>query len=384
MRRINSSRSISAFGAVVRRRSSTSLLVVVVVVLVSLLFPCSQAAIPSCTPGSNLTEFNNPLPPQTATILNLEFTCIYNDFGSFETTYQMVPSPVIRIEPGNKIGFYSNPPDIYDWVDQDGGTTLSLAHNPFTLSNTSSSFVTVEFVITWPADQLEGVTMVGDNGANNAVLLVEGFTALQSIDVSGAAPTGLEAYLSTEGTVALQLRGEMALGAHVHVVDGTTTELTIDVENGSGDIEISGTSVTGEVHAANIASRTGTVSVDGVGAIMSTGEGPGLFYANDCDRVEGDCLGLDTTLQAPDTECQATEVCLTLVATTSQPVRVCTQVDGGTPPQCQDGTTTSSPTEAPGSGGESCGENSKRSERPLFLAVFVSLLLCLPIQLLMS
>jgi hypothetical protein len=349
-----------------RRRllNSTNLLVVFVTSLLQIGYCRADDATPPLACGAvdtNLTVFDGPAPPQTATTLNLQFTCIYNDFSADATEYQIVPAPVIKIQPGDDVAFYSNPPNIYDWVDQDGtGTTLSLAHNAFT----SASFdgdegqrpISVEFIITWPASQLERISVFADNAVSILVVIDEGFTALQSIEVlPGGGPTGLEAYLSTDGPVSLKLAGGMALGVHVAAV-GSNTQLKLDVQTDTADIEISSTNnnIIGEVHAANVADRTGNVLVDGVGVdgIVSTGEGPGMLFANDCALVDGECQPLDDTmtLQAPNTDCQAVDVCLTSVSTLSQPERACTLVDGGTSPECANEAGAGSPTDAPASG----------------------------------
>ena len=308
-------------------------------------------ASPTC--GRNLTEFDAPEPPQTAKNLNLQFTCIYNDFNPDPTNYTIVPTPVIRIEPGDAVGFYSNPPQIYDWVDNDGtGTTLSLAHNPYMPSSTTTSTnegesdgtesidktVEVEFVITWPPSQLEALSVVSDLADGTTVLIAEGFTALKSIEFSNNGVAGLQAYLSTDGSVTVSLKGGLDLGVNVAAV-GDTTELVLDVQTDTADFVFSSTTnnIVGQVHAANVAARTGNVFVDGVGpgGIVSDGNGPGLFLADDCERVDGECRPFDegTTLKSPVTDCQVMEVCLTSVGTMSQPRRSCERVSG-TPPEC--------------------------------------------------
>mmetsp|Transcript_54648 Transcript_54648/g.132717 ORF Transcript_54648/g.132717 Transcript_54648/m.132717 type:complete len:382 (-) Transcript_54648:431-1576(-) len=322
---------------------------------------------PTCG-GNNLTEFDAPTPPQTATNLNLQFTCIYNDFNPDPTNYTIVPTPVIRIEPGDTVGFYSNPPQIYDWVDNDGtGTTLSLAHNPYTSTTpadggesegteTVDKTVEVELVITWPPSQLETLSVVPDLADGATVLIAEGFTALKSIEfTNNGVPAGLQAYLSTDGTVTVSLKGGMGLGVNVAAV-GDTTELVLDVQTDEADLVFSSTTnnIVGKVHAANVATRTGKVFVDGVGAggIVSDGNGPGLLLADDCERVDGECRPFDegTTLKSPETDCQVTDVCLTTVSTLSQPSRSCELVTGA-PPECAVGP---GPTDPPSSGA-GCG-----------------------------
>jgi hypothetical protein len=193
------------------------------------------------------------------------------------------------------------------------------------------------------------LTVVPDLAEGNKVHLAEGFTALESIEfISNGLPAGLEAYLSTDGTVTLTLAGGMSLGVHVVAVGGTT-QLKLDVQTDTVDMEFSSTTsnIVGEVHAANDGARTGNVFVDGVGTggIVSSGEGPGQLFADSCDRVDGECQSLDgITLQLPDPDCVAVDVCPTAVSTLSQPARVCTLVSSGTPPGCA---TESVPTEAP-------------------------------------
>ena len=317
---------------------------------------------PTC--GNNLTEFDAPAPPQTATNLILQFTCIYNDFNPDPTNYTIVPTPVIRIEPGDAVGFYSNPPQIYDWVDNDGtGTTLSLAHNPYTSTTTPTGegesdgaesvdkTVEAEFVITWPSSQLEALSVVSDLADGTTVLIAEGFTALKSIEFSNNGVAGLQAYLSTDGSVTVSLQGGLGLGVNVAAV-GDTTELVLDVQTDTADLVFSSTTnnIVGKVHAANVAARTGNVFVDGVGAggIVSDGNGPGLLLADDCERVDGECRPFDegTTLKSPVTDCQVAEVCLTAVGTLSQPTRSC-ELFSGTPPECAVGP---GPTDPPISG----------------------------------
>ena len=68
----------------------------------------------SCPSSMNLTQLSGPKPSPTATFLDIDITCIYQQFANDTYSYQFVPLPFIRVEPGDAIGFYSNPPDIYD------------------------------------------------------------------------------------------------------------------------------------------------------------------------------------------------------------------------------------------------------------------------------
>lgn len=265
----------------------------------------------------NVTAFNKPFPSQTATFLDITFTCIYNGFSSNETIYQFVPSPFILVEPGDKIGFFTNPPDLYDIVEQDGGTTLSLAHNPFTAPPSEPT----SFVITWPANQLERLRL---GSVNATLLLAEGFTNLKELNVTGELG-GLEAFLSTEGPMSLVLRGRNLVGTTV-LVTSEATELAVDIQTGVGDTEVTSPrgGITGAVHAVRQVDRTGNVYLDGVQSIESTGLGEGMLFADDCDNVEGRCSPLNQTLATPDTNCRSTDVCLVTARTLESPVRTCT------------------------------------------------------------
>lgn len=287
-------------------------------------------------------EFNQPFPNQNATFLDLDLTCIYDDFKP-SLTYQLVPSPFILVEPGDRIGFYSVPANIYDIVERDGGATLSLAHNAFSDLN---SFQTT-FFITWPANQLELLRM---NTINGTLLLSEGFTNLRQLNVTGSLG-GLEAYLSTKGKISVVLRGTNSPGSHIKVMD-EATELVVDIETGVGDTEVSSPNggITGRVHAIRITDRTGNVYLDGVKSIVSTGSGPGMLFANDCSNVEGNCNPLTTNLTNPDTQCRTSDVCLVNAVTAVSPVRTCTMTANE---NC--GSNSGDNSSNPGTGGGSSG-----------------------------
>jgi hypothetical protein len=269
----------------------------------------------SCPSEYNLTKFNDPQPSQTATYLDIHFTCIYDDFAEGGISYQLVPAPFIRIEPGDSIAFFSTPPDIYDVIDRDGGTTISLAHNPIN-EEPGKTFL----VITWPAQQLERLSVQTVNGT---ILLAEGFTNLQELNVTGNRG-GLEAILSTEGTVKMRMTGQNLVGKRVQASENT--KLEVYIETGEEDVEITTAapnSITGEVHAIRNSRRTGSISLDGVEAIISTGQGPGMLFADNCSKVVGNCSPLNGTLSSPDPECRLTNTCLVTIFTTTVPVQTC-------------------------------------------------------------
>lgn len=273
----------------------------------------------SCPADMNLTRFNDPQPSQKATHLDIDFTCIYNDFATEGISYQFVPAPFVRVEPGDAIAFYSTPPDIYDIInrdDDDGGATISLAHNRVT-QEPGQTFL----VVTWPAEQLERLSVGTINGT---VLLAEGFTNLKEFNVTGRRG-GLEAFLSTQGTIQMRMTGENLVGKHVQVSENT--ELNVYIEHGEGDVEITATSpnsISGEVHAVRNTRRTGSVSLVGIKSILSTGEGPGILFADDCSKVTGNCNPLNGTLVTPDPDCRLTDTCLVTVFTRTEPGRTCT------------------------------------------------------------
>jgi hypothetical protein len=283
--------------------------------LASLILQAADAQT-SCPADFDLQPFNNPQPSQSATFLDIEFTCIYNDLSPNQTIYQFVPAPFIRVEPGDNITFYSTPPDIYDIVDRDDGATVSLAHNP-----AQSEPGQTLLVITWPAAQLQKLRVGSINGT---LLLAEGFTALQEINVTGRLG-GMEGFISTEGTARLRLTGENQVGKHIEASDNT--KLDVYIETGVGNVEITApaNSITGEVHAVRMTQRTGSVSLKGVESLESTGLGPGLLYADNCESVNGNCNPLDhTNLTTPVPSCRLTKTCLVTAFTRSQPVRTCT------------------------------------------------------------
>ncbi|KAL3903353.1 MAG: hypothetical protein SGILL_010478 [Bacillariaceae sp.] len=160
---------------------------------------------------------------------------------------------------------------------------------------------------------------------NATLLLAEGFTSLQELNVTGRLG-GLEAIISTEGSVNMRLTGDSLVGKHIAI--GDSTQLQVYIENGVGDVEIKGSpgSISGEVHAVRIQQRTGSVSLDGISSIESTGQGPGMLYTDDCSSVNGNCnpLDSDVTFTTPDPSCRLTDTCLVTAFTTSMPVRTCT------------------------------------------------------------
>jgi hypothetical protein len=273
----------------------------------------------------NLTEFDAPKPSQTATFLNIDITCIYQQFATDDRfSYQFVPAPFIRVEPGDAVGFYSNPPDIYDTIDRvsDDGTTeiISLAHN---VATRGSAVNVTSFVITWPADQLEYIRM---GSINATLLLAEGFTNLREINVT-AEFGGLQATLTPRSDgrpTYLQIRGRHLFGTVVEALEGTQ-RLIVDIETGENDVSIHAPpqTITGLVHAVRNTRRIGNVYLDGVQSVEKTGLGPGQLFADECSNVIGECETLsNTTLPSPDTECRLTDTCLVTAFTTWDP-RTC-------------------------------------------------------------
>jgi hypothetical protein len=274
----------------------------------------------SCPADINLTRFNDPQPSQTATYLDLDFTCIYNDFATNGISYQFVPAPFIRVEPGDNITFYSIPSDIYDTIDRDDDSTVSLAHNNITTITTTQPVQTF-LVITWPAEQLERLRVGTINGT---LLLAEGFTNLRELNVTGRRG-GLEAILSTEGTIRLKMTGENLVGRHI--VASKNTQLQVYIEMGEGNVEINATapnSITGEVHAIRNTRRIGNVSLAGVKSIVSTGQGPGMLWADNCSKVVGNCHLFNGTMQSTNPDCRLTKTCLVTAFTRTSPGRTCT------------------------------------------------------------
>eukprot|EP00539_Tryblionella_compressa_P007714 CAMPEP_0178766586 /NCGR_PEP_ID=MMETSP0744-20121128/19149_1 /TAXON_ID=913974 /ORGANISM="Nitzschia punctata, Strain CCMP561" /LENGTH=324 /DNA_ID=CAMNT_0020422329 /DNA_START=177 /DNA_END=1151 /DNA_ORIENTATION=- len=274
----------------------------------------------------NLTKFSPPEPGQTATLLDIDFTCIYNDFSREVFSYTYVPPTFVLVEPGDRIAFYSTPPNIYAFVERDDGNTISLAHNIITEEPGETAFV-----ITWPANQLEQIRM---GGINATLLLAEGFTNLREINVTGELG-GLEGYISSSSAY-MKLRGVHAYGTHVQVVSDETQELVVDIETGVGDMEIiaPANTITGLVHSIRNTERVGNVFLDGVKAVESTGLGPGQLYADDCSKVTGNCNSLnDTDLESPNTDCRLADTCLVTLFTRTQPARTCISQlpEAGTP-----------------------------------------------------
>jgi hypothetical protein len=268
--------------------------------------------------------------------LDIDFTCIYNEFATDGISYQFVPAPFIRVEPGDSIAFYSTPSDIYDSIDRDNATTISLAHNNISATTSITTATTQPvptfLVITWPAEQLERLRM---GTINATLLLAEGFTNLKELNVTGRRG-GLEAILSTEGTIQLRMTGENLVGRHI--VASGNTQLKVYIEMGEGNVEINATapnSITGEVHAIRNTRRIGNVSLDGVKSIISTGQGPGMLLADDCSKVNGNCHPLNNTMQSPDPKCRLTNTCLVTLFTLTSPARTCT---GQFPPEDTSGT----------------------------------------------
>jgi hypothetical protein len=292
----------------------------------------------SCPTDISLTRLNDPQPPQTATFLDLDFTCIYNDFATDGISYQFVPAPFIRVEPGDDIAIYSNPPNIYDSVDRDGDNrVVSLAHNNVTALTfaTTTQPVPTFLVITWPAEQLERLRV---GTINATLLLAEGFTNLKELNVTGRRG-GLEAVLSTNGTIRLRMTGENLVGRHI--VASESTQLEVYIEMGEENVEINATapnSISGEVHAIRNNRRTGNVSLAGVKSIVSTGQGPGMLLADDCSKVQGNCHPFNGTMQSPNPDCRLTNTCLVTVFTRTKPGRTCT---GQFPPEDNGGSCTS-------------------------------------------
>jgi hypothetical protein len=316
------------------------------------------AAATSCPSSMGLVELNPPKPTQTATFLDIDVTCIYQQFAENGTfSYQFVPSPFIRVEPGEMIAFYSNPPNIYDIVervsDDDSTTTIiSLAHNVATKEPVNGT----SFVITWPADQLEYVRM---GSVNATLLLAEGFTNLREVNVT-AEFGGLQATLSPRSDgqpIYLQVRGRNRFGTTVEALNGTQ-QLIVDIETGENDISVIAppSTITGLVHSVRNINRVGNVYLNGVQAVERTGLGPGQLFANDCSNVVGECEPLKSTLSPPDTECRATDTCLVTAFTTWDP-RICAGQFPGEGNTCERG----------GNGGSGCGI----SNFSVFIPVFV-------------
>jgi hypothetical protein len=282
----------------------------------------------SCPADMNLTEFNPPNPSATATFLDIDFTCIYNDFSAERVSYQFVPAPFVRVEPGDRVAFYSTPPDIYDIIDRNNdGTAITLAHNAITEQPGQTALV-----ITWPADQLERLRL---GSVNSTLLLVEGFTNLKELNVTGRLG-GLEAYISSDDLY-LNLQGEQEVATHIQMMSSSSeAKLTVDIEIGVADIEIAApdNSITGTIHAPRMTDRSGKVFLQGVESVDATGQGPGMVYANDCSKVTGNCqpFNANTTLESPDTDCRLTNVCLVTAFSLSQPARTCSGQfpEGGT------------------------------------------------------
>ncbi|KAG7354352.1 hypothetical protein IV203_003708 [Nitzschia inconspicua] len=313
----------------------------------------------SCPADYNLTKINDPQPSQTATHLDVHFTCIYNDFATMGLTYPFVPAPFVRVEPGDSIAVYSTPPDIYDIINHDDGTTVSLAHNTIT-QEPGQTFL----VITWPAQQLERLSVGTINGT---VLLAEGFTNLKEFNATGRLG-GVDAILSTQGTIKLRLIGENQVGKRFNASENTL--LDVYIETGEGDVTITAAapnSITGEVHAVRNSRRTGSVSLVGVESITSTGQGSGMLFSDDCSKVDGNCNPLTDTLPNPDPACRLTNTCLVTAFTTTQPGRTCS---GQFPPQ---GVITCV-------GGNPVNPPSSASDTTTRLAVNVSILLFFLIQ----
>jgi hypothetical protein len=305
----------------------------------------SSSGVPaSICPG--LTEFNNDtnndIPP-FATFLDLTFQCVYdtdNPGQAFAYTW-VPPTSAIRIQPGNKVAFYSSPPNVYsvqsfredhvflvqaEWDATRTSTTGDDDDDDDGISSSSSSSSSSSppppppafaLTITFPPEQLQKIRISGTTAGDAYVVIAPGFTRLTELNAT-MGEGGLDAIFSpTEGTaLSVRLRGEAYGGVRLQMTDNNNNNKTdtvvdsngtfndtaadaaglfiLDIENGAGDIYIQGTVLNGTVNAINDFIRSGNVILDGVvlDSVLSTGEGPGMMFSIDCTYVIGNCTPL--------------------------------------------------------------------------------------------